>query len=335
MNRILFSLAALLGALVPLVFDSALKGAALLAVAALCALVLYRASAATRHLVWLVAVVTLLIVPVLSVALPQWRVLPKWAAAPVVEPAPAVAMQGTEWTQETKWTGAPAPAAPAAPAETITPPAAPAPAPTLAAPAALIPHPVPTWRDWLPLAWCAGFALLALRLLAAHVLLRRASRNCPALTSPPDETIAAAFANACKQLGIRQRVTLLLDERRTIPVVWGVFRPRLMLPIEARGWTDDQLRSVLLHELAHIRRRDTLVQWLTQIACALHWWNPLVWLAAWRLHVERERACDDLVLASGVRPSAYAEHLLDIATKLSPARWTQACGLAMARKSSL
>ena len=78
-----------------------------------------------------------------------------------------------------------------------------------------------------------------------------------------------------------------------------------------------------------------MAQLLAQIACALHWFNPLVWLAAWRLCVERERACDDLVLASGVRPSAYAGHLLEVVTGLSPARWTQSCGLAMARKSSL
>ena len=100
MNRILFSLVALLGALMPLVFDSALKGAALLAVAALCALATWRTSAATRHLVWVIALVALLVVPVLSVALPQWRVLPKWAASPLVDtapPAPAgAAAQGTK-----------------------------------------------------------------------------------------------------------------------------------------------------------------------------------------------------------------------------------------------
>ena len=74
---------------------------------------------------------------------------------------------------------------------------------------------------------------------------------------------------------------------------------------------------------------------MVQIACALHWFNPLVWFAAWRLGVERERACDDLVLAGGVRPSAYARHLLEVVTGISPERSTQSCGLAMARKSSL
>ncbi len=339
MNRYLFLAAALFGALMPLVFDSAFKGAVLLATAALVALVLWRASAAARHLVWLVAIVALLVVPVLSLALPQWRVLPSWA---VVE-------QGTKGIQMTKGTTAPTPFEDWQPvsedepfSEAPQPLAASASLPTVAfvplvASVPSVPSVPRHWsfREYLPLAWCVGFAVLAVRLFAAHLLLRRASRHCPALTAPPDEKIAAAFADACTRLSIRQRVTLLLDQKRTIPVVWGVFRQRLMLPLEAREWSDEQLCSVLLHELGHIKRRDTLVQWLMQIACALHWWNPLVWFAAWRLHVERERACDDLVLASGVRPSAYAEHLLDVATRLTPARWMSACGLAMARKSSL
>ena len=118
-------------------------------------------------------------------------------------------------------------------------------------------------------------------------------------------------------------------------MVWGILRYRLLLPAAARSWSGGQLRSVLLHELAHFKRRDTGGHLLAQMACALHWFNPLAWFAAWRLGVERERACDDLVLASGVRPSAYAEHLLDVATRLSPTRWTRACGLVMARKPPL
>ena len=139
----------------------------------------------------------------------------------------------------------------------------------------------------------------------------------------------------CLQLGIARPVTLMIHPDKTIPVVWGIIRWRLLLPAAARHWSGDQLRSVLLHELAHLKRRDTMARLLVQIACAVHWFNPLVWFAAWRLGVECERACDDLVLASGVRPSAYAGHLLEVVTGLSPVCWTQPCGLAMARKSGL
>lgn len=343
MNRFLLPALGLLSACTPLVVDSALKGAALMSAALLGALLLWRASAAARHLVWLVAVVALLSVPVMSLVLPGWRVLPAWAVPPSVgaapqedrpyeahepykSPAPAPAPNAVPVSPPpaANWqpaSGTPLPGAPAGPAAALL---------LAAAPAA--PAPVPRWGTALPLLWTTGCAVLLLRLLGAHWLLRRTARRARPVADGP---LAAALAAAASQLGLRSRVRLLLDEKRTIPVVWGVFRPQLLLPADARAWSGEQLRSVLLHELAHIRRRDTLVQWITQIACALHWFNPLVWLAAWRLHVERERACDDLVLASGVKPSAYAEHLLTIATQFSPARWTQACGLAMARKSSL
>src|SRR5262249_4391227 len=149
------------------------------------------------------------------------------------------------------------------------------------------------------------------------------------------DPLVSALVSASSQLELKNSVTLLVYPDKTIPVVWGIFRCRLMLPAAAREWSSEQLRSVLLHELAHIKRRDMFAQLVVQFACALHWFNPLVWLAAWRLAVERERACDDLVLASGVRPSAYAGHLLEVATGLSPTRWTQSCALAMARQSSL
>ena len=73
---------ALLGAASPLLLDSALKGAGLLVVAGLAASALYRASAATRHLIWVFAVGALFVLPVLSALLPGWRALPRWAAAP-------------------------------------------------------------------------------------------------------------------------------------------------------------------------------------------------------------------------------------------------------------
>jgi beta-lactamase regulating signal transducer with metallopeptidase domain len=197
------------------------------------------------------------------------------------------------------------------------------------------------WIQALPLVWAMGCAAFILRLAAARWLLWNSERRATIIGSrgrsanAMDDPVVTALEAACLQLGIGRPVTLLIQPDKAIPQVWGILRCRLLLPAAAREWSGAQLRSVLLHELAHVKRRDLLAQLLTQIACALHWFNPLVWFAAWRLGVERERACDDLVLAGGVRPSAYAGHLLDVVTELVPARWTHSCGLAMARKSSL
>ncbi len=331
MNRALLLASA---AALPMLVDASLKSAALLMMAGACALLMRRASASARHMVWLAAVLALLLVPGLSVVLPSWRVLPQWAA---VEQR----LHGkNESKVKDRSVAAPQAGSPAAVPEPVPPQpshvsdSSPAPSlpaqPPVAASVEMAPPASPATL-WLIPTWAAGCALVLLRLATAHFLLCRATRRCETAAGP----LAAAFAAAARESGMRQPVRLLVDKQRTIPVVWGLFQPRVLLPAEAESWDAAQLRSVLMHELAHLRRRDPLVQFLTQFACALHWFNPLVWLAAWRLHVERERACDDLVLAAGVRPSDYASHLLHVATQLSAARCTSACGLAMARKSSL
>ena len=69
---------------------------------------------------------------------------------------------------------------------------------------------------------------------------------------------------------------------------------------------------VLVHELVHVRRHDVLVEGLLWLAGALYWFHPAVWLAAARVRLERERACDEAVLATGARASDYCEHLVEI-----------------------
>jgi beta-lactamase regulating signal transducer with metallopeptidase domain len=323
--------------------DSAVRGMALLVVAAVAAMILRRDSAATRHLVWLLAMVALLGVPVLTAVLPRWRVLPEWARMPtdpaVLSTRSPVMARPANGAIEVPLRADPEGAA--SPSATAYQPAAgpPGSRPTSAAipPSALGSW---GWLDALPVVWAMGSCVFILRLIASRWMLGKIERQ--ATVIGPSEhlaTIHLSFARAleaaCSQFGVRRSITLLFLRDRTIPLVWGILRYRLLLPAAARHWSDEQLRSVLLHELAHIKRRDTMSQPLAQIACALHWFNPLVWLAAWRLGVECERACDDLVLASGVRPSAYAGHLLEVVTGFSSAGWTQAGGLAMARKSSL
>jgi hypothetical protein len=103
------------------------------------------------------------------------------------------------------------------------------------------------------------------------------------------------------------------------PMTIGVWRHRVLLPAVADAWSPERLRAVLIHELGHVRRRDTLIQLIAQLASVVYWWNPLAWLAAARLRIERELACDDLVLGAGIRPSSYAADLLEVARSRSGA----------------
>ncbi len=101
----------------------------------------------------------------------------------------------------------------------------------------------------------------------------------------------------------------------------------------AEQWSADRKRVVLLHELAHIKRWDCLTQFIGRIACAIYWFNPFAWLAERQMCIERERACDDLVLNAGCTPSRYAEHLFAIAGAFR--RAPGMAGIAMARSSQL
>jgi hypothetical protein len=124
----------------------------------------------------------------------------------------------------------------------------------------------------------------------------------------------------------------------TMPMAFGIFRPSVVMPMDADTWPAHRLRVVLLHELAHVKRRDCLTHLVAQLACAAYWFNPLAWMAARRLRVERERACDDLVLAAGTRGSDYADQLLDIARVMQAGRFSAVmagASLAMAKRSQL
>ncbi len=89
---------------------------------------------------------------------------------------------------------------------------------------------------------------------------------------------------------------------------------------------------MLLHELAHVRRRDLLTNAIVQLACAVYWFHPLVRLAGRHVRMEAERSCDALVVAAGTRPSDYAGDLLEIARTMRSSA-TAAVTLAMARRS--
>jgi carboxyl-terminal processing protease len=139
----------------------------------------------------------------------------------------------------------------------------------------------------------------------------------------------------CGQVGLRRRVRLVQSPRRSMPMIWGFFRPTLLMPDDAGTWPEATWRAVLRHELEHVRRWDCLTGLLARVACALHWFNPLAWLALEQARSERERACDDRVLGAGEEPSDYAEQLLMIASGGRSRVFPLAVALAMAAPSRI
>ena len=188
------------------------------------------------------------------------------------------------------------------------------------------------WTTWIFLVWLAGVAVVLIRLAIAHagvhLLVSRA-------TMVHDDDWHLMVEDIAQRLGIGRLVRLRRSAWTAVPLSVGVWRPTIVLPEKAETWDATHRRTVLLHELAHVKRRDCLMQFLTQITCALHWFNPMVWVAARQLYIERERACDDVVLVAGMRASTYAETLLETARSLNAAEWSTAAALAMARRSQL
>ncbi|BDI33717.1 hypothetical protein CCAX7_57680 [Capsulimonas corticalis] len=144
---------------------------------------------------------------------------------------------------------------------------------------------------------------------------------------------ANGLAREClRAVGLRRN----LDIRRSreggvaVPITWGVVRPVVLLPAQSEEWSEECLRSVLLHELAHIRRGDWLTQCAATLACAFYWFHPLVWLASRQMREAGERACDDSVLRAGVPPTEYAQRLVDVLKSLPPGANPRTAAIAMA-----
>ena len=162
----------------------------------------------------------------------------------------------------------------------------------------------------LGLTWAAGVAINVAVLLAGFWRLVRVRARAHAVHDP--RWVGAATAIS-RSYGVRRPVLLLQSDHPTLLVTWGVMRPKVILPRGAGEWTDDRIRVVLCHELAHIQRGDWLVQMAAELLRSIHWFNPLAWIVCSQLRHEGEQAADDVVLNVGIEGRDYAAHLLDVA----------------------
>lgn len=188
------------------------------------------------------------------------------------------------------------------------------------------------WSVLLTGIWLLGVLVILGNYVVGAIGLYLVARRARPVDSQDWHDLAEEIGD---RLWITRDVTLLKSHVTTMPVTWGGRKPVVLLPSDADTWSDERRRYVLTHEFAHIRRWDCTTQGFAQLACALYWFNPLVWIASRRLRIERERACDDQVLMAGGKASSYAEHLLDIARSLRATLVSPLGAVAMARPSQL
>ena len=126
----------------------------------------------------------------------------------------------------------------------------------------------------------------------------------------------AELARLADARGVPLSIELLEHEAVPGPMTFGITRPVIVLPLDAREWSEAELRRALMHEIEHIQRGDWLMQIVARTVAALYWFHPLVWTAWRRLCLEAERSCDDAVVTSEERAD-YAEQLVTLAQRMS------------------
>ena len=299
----------------PMLADAMIRVTAIVAAAWLITRMMRRAAASTRHVVWASALVCAALIPFVGMVAPRWQLQTPPAVtrlAPVLSMASATATTNRSTGVASSSFAVDAPGGVAAAADSAS-------ESRLSASTLVV------------RAWATGTLAVVTYLMlgvAAAWWFRRSVRPVEGQWAED----ASALADA---LGIRRRLVFGESSVAT-PMVSGLWRPCIMVPRDAHTWPRPRLHVALLHELAHVKRHDCATQVMAQLVCALYWCNPLVWIAARHLRAERERACDDFVLAVGTRGSEYAGHLLEIAqgAQSRPSSLVLA-GVSMAGRSQL
>ena len=160
---------------------------------------------------------------------------------------------------------------------------------------------------WLPLLWIAGVLLLYLRSLVSCLSVQRLRRRgvCSAQNCWQKE-----FVRLSARLRVSRPILLLESSLADVPMVLGHFKPLILIPVGLlAGLAPGQVEAILLHELAHIRRHDYLINVLQRLAEGLFFYHPAVWWISHIMRAERECCCDDLVVSITGNPHEYAHTL--------------------------
>jgi beta-lactamase regulating signal transducer with metallopeptidase domain len=171
------------------------------------------------------------------------------------------------------------------------------------------------WQTWLLLGWAAVVVAQVGRLIWQRRRLNRVLKQ----AVPAEGPLAEAVRDTAAQLALRQAPQTMLTEVDCSPFVCGIRRPVLVLPRKlAASLGPTELKHVLLHELAHLQRRDLVWGWIGEIARVVYFFHPVVHWLCYRLRLERELACDAIAMShSGKNAGEYAATLVRVVRQSS------------------
>jgi bla regulator protein blaR1 len=162
--------------------------------------------------------------------------------------------------------------------------------------------------------WPCGAAFVVLATVFSNWRFSRQVSHAPICH---DERVVELWKKSSNLASVRREIPIVVFGGVRQPTVMGALHPRLLLPADVLQLPDDQLQMIMLHELAHVRRCDVAVNWGLVLVRAVHWWNPVYWLAASRFCSLREQACDAFVIQrlSGQSNASYGDLLLTLAQR--------------------
>ncbi|MBA3942416.1 MAG: hypothetical protein C0520_14515 [Sphingopyxis sp.] len=264
-------------------------------------------SAGERSMIAHAGLAALLALPAAILFLPQWTPLPaSWLAATSAPAAP------------TAMAGAPA----------IDPAVVGASSPVVATPAGSTSIPF-AWSDLAPFLYLAPLLLLCGVMALAVVRLFAMRGRAEILV---EGSWLSALAEAQRRMGFKHGTALLVSEELRSPISWGVLRPTIVLSpkaVQAVG----EAEAIIAHELAHVARLDWAKLLGARVACAVFWFNPLVWMLARESHQLREEAADDAVLMADIDGPDYATLLVGAARHDNQGALLAAHGVAPGKDS--
>jgi len=325
-----------------LILDATLKGSLILLIAGALTIAARDLSAAVRHWLWSLALSSFIVLPLLSSALPaiQLPVLPddslfqqeaiKHAQRETIRTVSTMQSGETGEQQQQNVNGL---------AENRIPERSDATSVSVgehkdrkASTSSFVSLASLTWFVWTILIWAAGASFVFSRLLFEIIIILRLTRRGKTVTN---REWMRELERCTKRLNLNRPLRLVESNRVSMPMTWGFLSPVILIPTKSSEWSEERRRVVLLHECAHVKRGDYLHNLICQIVCALNWFNPLVWIAAHRLLIESEKACDDCVIGSGIEATNYASHLLEIAYALKCRERVALPALQMAERTGL